>query len=99
MRVYISGPISGVENPEVAFAEAEKIIEAEPGFEAINPIGIGIFLEAELGRKPTWQEYMRADIKAMLSCDAVYMLPGWMDSKGARIEAFIAKELGFKRAH
>lgn len=30
----------------------------------------------------------------LLQCKAIYMLQGWKDSKGARIEHYIATEIG-----
>ena len=45
---------------------------------------------------PTWFDYMKVDIKALLECDYVYMLPGWKKSNGARIEKFIAFIFGIK---
>lgn len=52
---------------------------------------IGDYLKQNLKREPTYFEYMKVDIKAMLECDAVLMLPGWIFSKGAMIEWIIAK--------
>ena len=34
------------------------------------------------------------DIADLLHCNAIYMLQGWQESKGARIEHYIATELG-----
>lgn len=41
-------------------------------------------------------EYIRKDITDLLTCDAIYMLPGWTRSKGARLEHAIAVELGLE---
>ena len=37
---------------------------------------------------------MLKDIADLLQCNAIYMLQGWEDSKGARIEHYIATEIG-----
>ena len=34
------------------------------------------------------------DIRELVACDAVYMLPGWPASRGARLEHHVAVELG-----
>jgi len=34
------------------------------------------------------------DISALLECEAIYMVKDWGQSKGARLEYAIAKELG-----
>lgn len=41
-----------------------------------------------------WHEYLREDIRLMMDCNAIHMLPGWQNSKGARLELHVAKELG-----
>jgi len=43
----------------------------------------------------TWNEALRADIKAMMRCNAIYLLPGWERSKGVALELHIALALGF----
>ena len=39
---------------------------------------------------------MKADIKLLLDCDAIYMLPNWEVSNGATLEREIAKTLGLE---
>ena len=46
---------------------------------------------------PTWAEYMRTDLRAMLDCEMIALLPGWEQSRGARREVSIADELGMPR--
>lgn len=86
MKIYISGPITG--NPEFKrdFAAAAAEIRAA-GYEAINPA------ENELPEGAQWADYMRSDIRLLIDCDAIYMLPGWRNSKGAKIEHDIAAAL------
>lgn len=91
MKVYISGPITGLpyEEAEKSFNEAEIRLQ-EQGYEVGNPLNNG------LPRESTWNEHMRADIKLLLDCDAIYMLDGWEFSRGAQIEFRIAYNLGIK---
>lgn len=42
----------------------------------------------------TWNDCMRRDIAALMDCDTVATLPGWEQSKGARLEVLIAERLG-----
>ena len=37
---------------------------------------------------------MRADIPLLLAADAIYILLGWKESRGALLEKYIAEELG-----
>jgi hypothetical protein len=88
--IYISGPMSG--KPGLNFDEfnaAAAKLRAD-GYQVINPAEITI----DHGAK--WEECLRRDIRAMMDCDAIAMLPGWEHSKGARLEHHIAVELGFE---
>lgn len=38
---------------------------------------------------------MRADLKLLLDCDAIYLLKGYQNSKGAMIEYDLARILHF----
>jgi hypothetical protein len=42
----------------------------------------------------SWNDCMRRDIVALMDCDTVATLPGWENSKGARLEVLIAERLG-----
>ena len=86
MKIYISGPITGMpELNEPAFASASLAI-AEKGHVPINPFDVC----RDIPRGSDLMAYMRADIKAMMDADAVLMLSGWAESRGARIEHSIA---------
>jgi hypothetical protein len=41
-----------------------------------------------------WSKAMRMVLRAMLLCDGVSLLPDWKKSKGAKIEARLARKLG-----
>ena len=89
-RIYISGAMTGV--PELnfpAFHEAAKALR-DKGFYVVNPA------EIKPEGEPSWSACMRADLKAMLDCCTVALLPGWEDSKGANIEARLAINLGMR---
>lgn len=88
--IYVSGPMTGL--PDLNFPEfngAAKYLRFRVPVEVVNP--------AEFGEEPgkSWADYMRKDIAAMLRCNVIVMLPGWKKSKGAKLERFIARALGF----
>lgn len=91
VKIYISGPISGLPlEPCILRFTAAELKMRKSGFETVNPFVIN------KSRNRTWREYMVNDIKHLMHCDAIYMLDGWKNSKGARIEHFIATEMGIK---
>lgn len=99
-NIYISGPITGVENWKDNFLAAEKELLELPGnFFVVNPVRIATDIEnlfVKLEKKPGYTDYMRKDIKELSSCNIICMLPGWKRSKGARLEYRIAKILNMQ---
>lgn len=86
-RVYISGAMTGIADfNHPAFFAAEMELRAR-GYYPVNPARNGI--------KPNWQwcDYMRKDIAALMTCDYIYLLDGWENSRGASLEVFIATQL------
>ena len=102
MRIYIAGPMSGVEdfNFPLFFETEEKLKEL--GHEVVNPAhNDGKTLEDALAsagspERPNkaWSHYMRRDLVHVLAVDAVCVLPDWQKSKGASLEVHVAEELG-----
>ncbi|WP_108821068.1 DUF4406 domain-containing protein [Dysgonomonas sp. Marseille-P4361] len=89
IKVYISGAISSLPYDEAKEMFNKKEIELQSqNFEVVNPFNNGEEKDAP------WAAHMRADIKALLDCDCIYMLKTWENSKGARLEHNIAYELG-----
>ena len=88
VKAYISGRITGLPYDEVerAFFGAEAVLEALD-YEVLNPLKNG------LDRTASWREHMTADIAMLMQADVVFMLPDWNESKGARIEHYIANEM------
>lgn len=41
-----------------------------------------------------WSEHMRADIRALTTCDELVYLPGSDASRGATVERYVAAALG-----
>lgn len=87
MKIYISGKISGTDLTETRkrFAAVAKAMK-RLGYEPVNP------LENGLSEQDTWEVHIIKDIATLLQCKAIYMLQGWQESKGARIEHYIAIE-------
>jgi len=102
VKIYIAGPMSGVEDFNFPlFFETEKKLK-ELGYEVINPAhNDGEDLESALEMAGTpdkpnnsWGYYMRRDLPHVLDVDALCVLPNWRKSKGASLEVHVAEALG-----
>lgn len=85
-KVYVSLPISNV--PQYRIDEmlfrAQKHIGAS-GHKMISPY------DASPDANASYSTHMGNDIKALLECDMVLMMPGWQLSKGCQLEHSAAK--------
>ena len=92
MRIYLSGKITGTTDYKERFQDAEsKARFSFPSAEIINPVTIGEVLPVG----SSWKAYMDLSIDALKKCNAIMMLDGWEDSKGACVEYYLAKEWGY----
>ena len=92
MKIYISGKITGLNQTDVEKKfETQEFFLQSKGYVVVNPLKICPF-----DKKKKWHDYMIKDIEELLRCDAIFMLKDWGQSKGARIEYEIAKELELK---
>lgn len=88
MKVYIAGPMTGIEDFNFpAFHAAAAHLRAN-GYEVVNPA------EVNPDTTLTWEQCMRLDIPQLCTCDAIALLPGWENSRGARLECHLAEALG-----
>lgn len=93
MKVYISGPISGhnYEERKKDFSRVKAMLE-EQGYEVFNP------MENGLPQSSSTADHMRADIRALLECDQIYMMRRWNHSAGCQTELLVALSIGLKVA-
>lgn len=75
--IYIAGPITGVDQYWRAFEAAEDELIAL-GFIPISP--------SRLPDGLTDEQYARINLTTIDIADAVLFLPGWDESRGARLE-------------
>lgn len=90
MKVYVSGPMSGIEDYNYpAFHEAAAHYR-RLGFDVVSPAELNTDTD---GR---WEDYLRTDLRALLTCDAIAMLAGWESSRGANLELHVARALAME---
>ena len=88
MKIYIAGPMSGIKDWNFpAFNEAQRQLE-ELGYEVENPASHGCGLDHP------WEYYLKMALTQMLTCDAIALLDGWFDSKGALLEVRTGSDVG-----
>jgi hypothetical protein len=58
------------------------------GFHVENPA------ENPVPECKSWQGYMRLAVIQLATCDRIVTLPGWQDSRGARVEVDLGIALG-----
>ena len=87
MVVFISGPMSGLPDfNRPAFERTAQKIEKAFDCVALNP--------AVLPLNMPDTKYMPICLAMIDQADAVYMMRGWRDSRGARLEHDYAKRCG-----
>lgn len=90
MRVYIAGKISDLpEGPVFVKFNAIEYKLQRKGHTVVNPLRL-------CSNKWHWEKCMKICLTELMNCDAIYLLPDWCDSRGARLEYHIAQELKLK---
>ncbi len=87
--IYLSGPMTGYVNDNFeAFFYVAAVLRRH-GFTVLCP--------AEMGRAEgfEWADYLKRDIRMMMECTAVIVLPGHDQSRGARLESQLARDLQY----
>lgn len=88
-KIYIAGPVTGVEGYEETFAKSADALRAR-GYEPVNPVAPGIV------EGWTYRDYINRGFQMLMECDGILMLPGYMDSKGAALELHYALAVGME---
>ncbi|MFN1150221.1 DUF4406 domain-containing protein [Serratia liquefaciens] len=91
MKIYIAGPMSGIEKFNRPAFHFEALRLSAEGHTILNP--------ATLPDGLSEREYMDIGC-AMLRCaDGIFLLSGWQSSKGARAEHALAEKLELEIIH
>lgn len=102
-RVFLSGPMSGIENLNVgAFAEAHAKVKEAGAYEVYNP-AIEYLQQPGLEGSHEHSWYMARCINELTALhpyrthyDVLVLLPGWEGSDGALLEREVAAACGIE---
>jgi hypothetical protein len=104
LTVYIAGPMSGM--PKLnhsAFNDAEdRLVSSSIFTRVFNPATTdkdypqNKLEDMALKDKVYRKNVITRDLHNLLECDCIYMLTGWENSKGARVEHALANYLDLK---
>lgn len=86
MTIYISGRISGLplEEARTAFREVAEGLVRDGWDEVVNPFDNGLPPDAP------WIKHLVRDLEILHDYEAIYMMRGWQESRGASIELSFA---------
>jgi hypothetical protein len=89
MKIYIAGKITGLQfsHVKVKFDHAERWLKTLH-YNPVNPVNL--FPDA---KNVEWDQAMAVCLQVLKNCDAIYLLPDWSDSRGAREEVKYALSL------
>ncbi len=109
MKVYIAGPMRGYPFYNFPSFDCAKVLLRDMGHEPVSPADLdraygfdpngpdysdanncSSFPEGAGSAR----EVIKRDILAVLTCDAVAVLPGWAQSEGAKLEVALMKFIG-----
>jgi hypothetical protein len=104
--LYVAGPMTG--KPQFNYPHFMEVTETltDCGYRVLNPAEVDNLHRAEEaerdvkcaecyhGRKHEWDWYMRRTIKMLMDAQAIALLRGWEQSRGAKLEVALATQLG-----
>lgn len=95
--VYVAGKYTAATEREiqenVELAKTIGLLLRQFGVEAIVP-HIAVLPPIESDPRIAWKIAMRTCVAMLLRCDAVLLAPNWRESRGARVERWIALKRG-----
>lgn len=92
LRIYIAGPMTGLpDNNYPAFHDAAARLWKR-AWHVENPAENPV---PHVNDNCSWTAYMRMGVSQLMTCHAIYLLPGWQQSKGASLEYMVAQQLGW----
>ena len=92
MRLYVSGPMTGLPDFNYPAFEVARQTLADVGYDVLSPTD-NHHPHAANADTDTWVWYMRQALKQVADADGVAVLPGAACSRGALLEIVVARGL------
>lgn len=104
IKAYIAGPMSGYPQYNIPAFDTAAWALRQQGWDIVSPAELdhpeiraaclaspdGGVIGQTNGIGGTWGDFLARDVKIVADqVDAIVLLPGWEDSKGANLEAFV----------
>lgn len=108
MRVYIAGPMTGLPLFNFPAFDYARDQWRDAGWEVVSPADLTRTLwrerfEAEFDPASTdpaisaggdiYRDFLREDLREIVTCDAIALLPGWRASRGVAVELTVARAM------
>jgi len=107
VKIYIAGPMRGKKWFNFPDFDWAKECLTRAGWKVISPADLDREIGFDVNSLPPdtdWSDVtklgfdlkaaVQRDVAAILDCDAIFMLHGWSESRGAKAEKAIAEWLG-----
>jgi hypothetical protein len=90
LKYYLSGAITSQPDFKAYFKAYEDELRYWGINDIFNPAGV------EWLENTKWETCMRYDLKNLMDCDVLVLLPNWENSRGAELEIYVAEKLGIR---
>jgi hypothetical protein len=90
LRYYLSGAISRQSDFKAYFKRYEDELRHWGINDIFNPAAV------DWPKDVKWETCMKYDIKNLMDCDVLVLLPNWSLSRGVQVELYIAEKLGIR---
>ena len=104
MKAYLAGPMTGIEDYNIPLFTAVAELLRDEGFEVVVPHELDEIERIEriedlsdFGLTPFDRaRLLKRDVRFLVECDVIALLPGWETSVGANIEVMTAVLTGME---
>lgn len=88
--IYIAGPMSGYSDFNYPMFRAAAVYFRAQDHDIRCPVESGNTFETP------YADCIKNDLKLLLEANAIALLPGWLNSRGARLELKLAETMNYK---